>query len=86
VPIRNGYLIDGGTVRLQAPLELGERLTANAVLQWGRRALDFVDAVDVNDEAWTQICSRRSVPGSMLVWQGLAAVDRRAVRDPVAAL
>jgi acyl-homoserine lactone synthase len=42
--------------------------------------------VDVNDEAWTKICSRRSVPGSMLVWQGLAAVERRAVGNLVPAV
>jgi len=42
--------------------------------------------VDVNDEAWTKICSRRSVPGSTLVWQGLSAVERHPVRDPVAAV
>jgi acyl-homoserine lactone synthase len=42
--------------------------------------------VDVNDEAWTKICSRRSVPGSMLVWQGLAAVERRAIGNPVPAV
>jgi acyl-homoserine lactone synthase len=42
--------------------------------------------VDVNDEAWTKICSRRSVPGSMLVWQGLSAVERHAVRGPVLAV
>src|ERR1700739_608849 len=54
---------------------------ASAAPQWGRRALDFVDAVDVDDGAWTKICSRRSVPGPMLVWQGLAAVERLAVRD-----
>src|SRR3984957_12249128 len=42
--------------------------------------------VDVNDEAWTKICSRRSVPGSMLVWQGLSAVERHAVRDPAPAV
>jgi acyl-homoserine lactone synthase len=33
--------------------------------------------VDVNDEAWTEICARRAVPGSMLVWQGLSATGRR---------
>jgi hypothetical protein len=89
---------------------------ANVAQQWGRRALDFVDAVerlcltragrrgrsafpvdidsmstaavivDVNDQAWTEICSRRSVPGSMLVWQGLAAIARRVIGDPVPAI
>lgn len=42
--------------------------------------------VDVNDEAWTEICARRSVPGQMLVWQGLSAVERHNVTDPVPAL
>jgi acyl-homoserine lactone synthase len=42
--------------------------------------------VDVNDTAWTEICSRRSVPGSMLVWQGLPAIERRVVGDPVPAI
>jgi len=42
--------------------------------------------VDVNDQAWTEICFRRSVPGSMLVWQGLAAIERRVIGDPVAAI
>jgi acyl-homoserine lactone synthase len=42
--------------------------------------------VDVNDRAWTEICSRRSVPGSMLVWQGLAAIERRVIGDPVPAV
>jgi LuxR family quorum sensing-dependent transcriptional regulator len=42
--------------------------------------------VDVNNEAWTEICSRRSVPGSMLVWQDLPAIERRVVRDPILAV
>ena len=42
--------------------------------------------VDVNDEVWTEICARRSVPGQMLVWQGLSAVERHNVTDPVPAL
>jgi acyl-homoserine lactone synthase len=42
--------------------------------------------VDVNDRAWTEICSRRSVPGSMLVWQGIPAIERRVVGDPVSAV
>lgn len=42
--------------------------------------------VDVNDEAWTKICFRRSVPGSTLVWQGLSAVERNPVRDPAPAV
>ena len=42
--------------------------------------------VDINEQAWTEICSRRSVPGSMLVWQGLPAIERRFVGDPVPAI
>ena len=42
--------------------------------------------VDVNEDAWTKICSRRSVPGPMLVWQGLAAVERRAVGNLIPAV
>jgi acyl-homoserine lactone synthase len=33
--------------------------------------------VEVNDEAWSEICSRRAVPGAMLVWQGLGAIPRQ---------
>jgi len=40
--------------------------------------------VEVNEKAWTEICARRSVPGSMLVWQGLPATERR-IGDPVPA-
>jgi acyl-homoserine lactone synthase len=36
--------------------------------------------VDVNEQSWTEICLRRSVPGPMLVWQGLPAVERPAIR------
>jgi len=36
--------------------------------------------VDVNERAWTEICLRRSVPGAMLVWQGLPAIERPAIR------
>ncbi len=39
--------------------------------------------VDVDERAWTEICSRRSVPGSMLVWQGLPTIERRVARDPM---
>jgi acyl-homoserine lactone synthase len=42
--------------------------------------------VDVNDRAWMEICSRRSVPGSMLIWQGIPAIERRVVGDPVSAV
>jgi len=41
--------------------------------------------VDVNEQAWTEICTRRSVPGPMLVWQGLPVIERPAIRDPVPA-
>jgi acyl-homoserine lactone synthase len=33
--------------------------------------------VEINDQAWTEICHRRAVPGSLLVWQGLAAIPRQ---------
>jgi acyl-homoserine lactone synthase len=36
--------------------------------------------VDVNERSWTEICLRRSVPGPMLIWQGLPAVERQAIR------
>jgi acyl-homoserine lactone synthase len=36
--------------------------------------------VDVNERAWTEICLRRSVPGAMLIWQGLPAIERPAIR------
>ena len=42
-------------------------------------------AVDVNERAWTEICLRRSVPGAMLVWQGLPAIERPAIRALVPA-
>ena len=38
--------------------------------------------VTVDDDAWTEICKRRAVPGEMLVWQGLADVPR----NPIAGL
>ena len=41
--------------------------------------------VDVNEQAWTEICLRRSVPGAMLVWQGLPAIERPAIRTLVPA-
>ena len=31
--------------------------------------------VEVNEQAWTEICARRSVPGPILVWQGLPVVE-----------
>lgn len=33
--------------------------------------------VEIDDRAWSEICRRRSVPGSTLVWQGLAAIPRQ---------
>lgn len=36
-------------------------------------------AVTVDDSGWTEICKRRAVPGSMLVWQGLADVQRHVI-------
>jgi acyl-homoserine lactone synthase len=41
--------------------------------------------VDVNEQAWTEICVRRSVPGPMLVWQGLPVIERPVIRDLVPA-
>jgi acyl-homoserine lactone synthase len=41
--------------------------------------------VDVNERAWTEICLRRSVPGAMLIWQGLPAIERPAIRALVPA-
>ncbi|WP_322514949.1 acyl-homoserine-lactone synthase [Rhodopseudomonas palustris] len=32
--------------------------------------------VDVDDDAWLEICARRSVPGPALQWRGLDNVDR----------
>ena len=66
---------------------------ADAARRWGRRALDFMDAVErlnapavvklfeseINGADFTPICIRRSVPGPMLVWQGLPAVGRPAI-------
>jgi acyl-homoserine lactone synthase len=36
--------------------------------------------VDVNEKAWTETCACRSVPGPMLIWQGLPAVERPVIR------
>lgn len=41
--------------------------------------------VDVNEQAWTEICLRRSVPGSMLVWQGLPVIERPTMPELVPA-
>jgi len=35
--------------------------------------------VEVKDDAWTEICGRRAVPGAMLVWQGLGAIPRHSL-------
>ena len=40
--------------------------------------------VEINEQAWTEICARRSVPGPMLVWQGLPVVER-PIRVPLPA-
>jgi acyl-homoserine lactone synthase len=39
--------------------------------------------VEVNEQAWTEICVRRAVPGPVLVWQGLPVIERPAIHDPV---
>lgn len=41
--------------------------------------------VDINEQAWTEICARRSVPGPMLVWQGLPVIERPRIRAPLSA-
>jgi len=41
--------------------------------------------VDINEQAWTEICARRSVPGPMLVWQGLPLIERPTIRALVRA-
>lgn len=41
--------------------------------------------VEVNDQAWSEICSRRAVPGAMLVWQGLGAIPRQPLAIPAEA-
>jgi acyl-homoserine lactone synthase len=41
--------------------------------------------VDVNEQAWTEICLRRSVPGPMLIWHGLPVIERHAIRALVPA-
>jgi len=37
--------------------------------------------VDVNERAWTEISSRRSVRGSMLVWRGFRPPNATAIRS-----
>jgi acyl-homoserine lactone synthase len=41
--------------------------------------------VEINERAWAEICARRSVPGPMLVWQGLPLVERPTIRALVKA-
>ncbi len=67
-------LLDQGWVArpLGLPIEI-DRMSTIAVM------------VDVNENAWTEICLRRAVPGSMLVWQGLPAIERPSIRDLVPA-
>lgn len=42
--------------------------------------------VEVNERAWAEICVRRSVPGPVLVWQGLPVIERPAIREPIRAV
>jgi acyl-homoserine lactone synthase len=42
--------------------------------------------VDVTDQAWVRSCGERSIPGPMLVWQGLPVIERPAIRDLVPAV
>jgi acyl-homoserine lactone synthase len=37
--------------------------------------------VEIDDDAWVGICSRRSVPGPTLQWQGLDAVRRQSLPE-----
>ncbi|WP_442237457.1 acyl-homoserine-lactone synthase [Rhodopseudomonas pseudopalustris] len=39
--------------------------------------------VDVDDEAWLEICARRSVPGPALHWLGLESVNRNPLPNPM---
>jgi hypothetical protein len=41
--------------------------------------------VDLNEQAWAEICVRRSVPGPVLVWQGLPVIEHLAIGDLVPA-
>ena len=41
--------------------------------------------VDINEQAWTEICLRRSVPGPVLIWQGLPVMERPAIPELVPA-
>jgi hypothetical protein len=41
--------------------------------------------VDFNEQAWTEICLRRSVPGPVPVWQALPVIERPTIRDLVPA-
>jgi acyl-homoserine lactone synthase len=41
--------------------------------------------VDVTEQAWIQSCGGRSIPGPMLVWQGLPVIERPAIRDLIPA-
>jgi acyl-homoserine lactone synthase len=42
--------------------------------------------VDVTEQAWVRSCGERSIPGPMLVWQGLPVIERPAIRDLVPAV
>jgi acyl-homoserine lactone synthase len=39
--------------------------------------------VEINEQAWSEICLRRAVPGPVLVWQGLPVIERPTIHDPV---
>ncbi|ABE37641.1 autoinducer (acylhomoserine lactone) synthase [Rhodopseudomonas palustris BisB5] len=39
--------------------------------------------VDVDDDAWLEICARRSVPGPALHWLGLESVNRNPLPNPM---
>jgi acyl-homoserine lactone synthase len=41
--------------------------------------------VDVTEQAWIQSCGGRSIPGPMLVWQGLPVIERPTIRNLVPA-
>jgi acyl-homoserine lactone synthase len=42
--------------------------------------------VDVTEQAWVRSCGERSIPGPMLVWQGLPVIERPTIRDLVPAV
>jgi acyl-homoserine lactone synthase len=42
--------------------------------------------VEITEQAWIQSCGGRSIPGPMLVWQGLPVIERPVIRDLVPAV